>query len=334
MNRARLAIVTAVIVFGVALIAISGFGLWGKRETRFSLHGNVDIREVDMAFKVSGRIDQVAVEEGQRVDKGDLLAWVDPSQRQDRLRQADADIALASAELAKLRNGNRPQEIAQAQARVSAAQAELTKAQADFARRQSLVEDGAISRELWSQTVTQLRRAEAQLVEARQAASLLRAGARAEDIAAAEARLQAAQAQRSSIETDLADTRLEAPVDGTVVTRAIEPGSLVQPGATAFTIAIDRPLRVRAYIGEPDLWRIAPGMKVEVRTDGNPKVYHGTIGYVSPRAEFTPKTVQTEDLRTDLVYRLRIIVAEPDDALRQGQPVTVSVPGARAAKEG
>ncbi|RIV91821.1 HlyD family efflux transporter periplasmic adaptor subunit, partial [Aurantiacibacter xanthus] len=191
----------------------------------------------------------------------------------------------------------------------------------------------AVSRSVWDQTRAELRRAEAQLAEASQASSLASAGARREDIAAAEAQVKAARAQRASIDLDLGDTKLAAPVGGTVVTRAIEPGSLVQPGMTAFTIAIDRPLRVRAYVAEPDLSRIAPGMKVVVRADGNPKEYQGTIGYISPRAEFTPKSVETEDLRTDLVYQLRIVVSDPDNGLRQGQPVTVSVPQARTAAE-
>src|SRR5690606_32980921 len=98
---------------------------------------------------------------------------------------------------------------------------------------------------------------------------------------------------------------------------------------TVLTLSLSRPLRVRAYVAEPDLSRVAPGMKVTVTADGNPKTYQGTIGYISPRAEFTPKSVETEDLRTDLVYRLRITVENPDDALRQGQPVTVVVPAAR-----
>jgi HlyD family secretion protein len=92
-------------------------------------------------------------------------------------------------------------------------------------------------------------------------------------------------------------------------------------------------MRVRAYVDAIDLSRISPGMKVEVTADGVAKTYHGTIGYISPTAEFTPKTVQTRELRTDLVYRIRLIVDDPDNALRQGQPVTVRVPGARPAEK-
>jgi HlyD family secretion protein len=162
--------------------------------------------------------------------------------------------------------------------------------------------------------------------------SLLAAGSRREDVAAAEAALRAAEAARRSAATDLGDAILSASVSGTVVTRAREPGAIVAPGETVYTLSIDRPLRLRAYVAETELRRISPGMAVEVSADGNPKVYRGTIGHISPRAEFTPKSVETEDLRTDLVYRLRILVRDPDDGLRQGQPVTIRIPAARPAR--
>ena len=206
-------------------------------------------------------------------------------------------------------------------------------AEKDVTRRRALVGPGAISRDLWEQTLADRDRARAQLAEARSALSLLEAGSRREDVAAARAQLRAAEANRASAATDLSDTQLTAATAGTVVTRAREPGAIVQPGETVLTLSIDRPMRVRAYVAESDLSRIGPGMEVLVTADGNPKTYHGTIGHIAPKAEFTPKTVQTEDLRTDLVYRVRIIVDDPDDALRQGQPVTVAVPGARPRHE-
>ncbi|MDJ0979689.1 MAG: HlyD family efflux transporter periplasmic adaptor subunit [Erythrobacter sp.] len=324
--RRTLVLAAALVAVLIAAYATSGFGLFSSEETELKLYGNVDIREVDMAFEVSGRIDGVAVDEGDRVREGDLLARIDPSQSRDQLAQAEARVAQARADLRRLETGNRAQDIRQAEARVASAQATLERAQADYARREGLIGEGAISRGVWDQTVAQLRQSEAQFAEANQALSLQREGARAEDIAAARAQVESALADRSSINTNLSDTQLTAPVDGTVITRAIEPGSLVQPGVTAFTIAIDRPLRVRAYVAETDLSKVAPGMSVTIRADGNPNEYSGTIGFISPRAEFTPKSVETEDLRTDLVYRLRIKVENPDGRLRQGQPVTVTVP--------
>lgn len=335
MNRTRLILLAAVFAIAIAGYLTRGFGLIaaGDDAPGLEMYGNVDVREVEMAFRVPGRIADVLVDEGDRVAPGDLLAVIDAAPVEDRVRQAEADIAVAEANLARLVNGSRSQDVAAARARVDAANVRLADARADAARREPLSQNGAISRSQWEDTQSAVRAAEAQLREAEAALSLQRDGARPEDIAAARAQLARAEAARASIGTDLGDTRLAAASDGLVLTRAVEPGSLVQPGETVLTIAIDRPLRVRAYIAEPDLSRIAPGMAVEVRADGNPRVYAGRIASISPRAEFTPRTVETEDLRTDLVYRLRIIVDEADDGLRQGQPVSVRVPQARPAAD-
>ena len=331
MSRRRSIIIGVVLLaLIVAAVVTRGFGLFGdKDDTVLTLYGNVDIREVEMAFRAPGRIERIPVEEGERVEQGELLATLDAGPVEDRIGEADARIAEARADLARLRNGNRPQEIARARAQVAAAQAQLVNARNAYQRREDLVDDGAISRDEWDQTTTELRRTEAQAQEARQSLDLLRAGARREEVDAAGARVQAAQATRASADTDLQDTRLIAASPGTVITRAAEPGSLVQAGETVLVLSIDRPMRVRAYVAEPDLARISPGMRVAVRIDGVQRIYRGTIGYISPRAEFTPKSVETESLRADLVYRLRIVVENPDDALRQGQPVTVVIPDAR-----
>ena len=332
MNRRLILMIVLVAGIVIAAIATRGFGLFPRAgDGDLTLHGNVDIREVDMAFRVGGRISGIAVEEGAKVKPGQPLATIDTATLDSRIGQADAELAQAQAQLAKLRNGNRSQDIAQASARVAAAQAVVEKADSDYRRREPLVGPGAISRDVWDQTIADRDRARAQLAEARQGLSLLDAGARTEDIDAARAQVQAATQARRSIATDLSDTRLIAASAGTVVTRAREPGAIVQPGETVLTLSIDRPLRVRAYVDETDLSRISPGMAVEVTSDGNPRTYRGTIGYISPRSEFTPKSVETESLRTDLVYAIRVIVTDPDDALRQGQPVTVRVTGARPA---
>jgi len=328
MNR-RTAIISVVGVAVLAAFVGWAFGLFGNgREQTLRLYGNVDVREVDMAFRVSGRIATIPVDEGERVKPGQLLATLDPAPIEDRVAQATAAVGQAQANLAKAVNGARAQDIAQARARVEAAAVARDYAQKQYDRREPLVASGTISRAAWDEAVANLRQAEARLAEARQALSLLEAGTRVEDVAAARAQLANAQAQRGAAVTDLRDARLAAPSEGIVLTRAMEPGAIAQPGQTVMTIALTRPMRIRAYVGEPDLARVKPGMKVEVRTDGTDRVYHGTIGFISPRAEFTPKSVETEDLRTDLVYRMRIIVADPDDGLRQGQPVTVTLPNA------
>jgi HlyD family secretion protein len=330
MNRRRIIGIVALLALLVAGLATRGFGLFGRGDgNTLTLHGNVDIRQVDLGFRVSGRIASIPFEEGAQVPEGAVLASLDKTPLTDQFNAAEAQIAVSAAELDKRRNGNRPQDVAQAQAKLAEMQANLASAKEDYDRRSDLVKSGAVSQSVYDATVAKYRAAQAQVAAAQQALSLQQAGSRREDVEAAVAQRQQAVAQAAKAKTDLGDAVLRAPNAGTILTRAREPGAIVQAGETVLTLTIDRPMRVRAYIPEPDLARIAPGMAVTVKADGNDKLYHGTIGYIAPTAEFTPKTVQTEALRTDLVYRVRVIVTDPDNALRQGAPVTVSVLGAR-----
>ncbi|MEO8938154.1 MAG: HlyD family efflux transporter periplasmic adaptor subunit [Burkholderiaceae bacterium] len=334
MNKHRIVGLVAVLLLvalAVAGFVTQGFGMFDKPPGPLKLYGNVDIRQVDLAFRVPGRIATMAFEEGAKVAQGAALAQLDTRPLRDAVTVADAQIALADAELAKRRNGNRKQDIAQAKAQLAEQMATLTRAQMDFERGQSLLPSRAVSQAIVDAARADLGVAEARVHAAREALSLQQAGTRPEDVNSAVAQRASAIASRQRAQTDLDDATIVAPEGGTVLTRAREPGAIVQSGETVYTLTIDRPLRIRAYIAEPDLGRISPGMAVEVSADGNPRIYHGTIGFISPTAEFTPKSVQTESLRADLVYRMRLIISDPDDALRQGAPVSVGVPGARRA---
>lgn len=329
MTRQRIIGSIAIAALIVAALATSGFGLFARHDNRLTLYGNVDVRQVELAFRVSGRIAWIGHDEGDQVSAGMALARLDPRPLNDALAGAAAQVAQAEADLARTRNGNRRQDVARAEALVGEQRAAVARARADYDRRLALLPSGAISQALVTASKADLEASTARLKAAEDAASLQRAGSRPEDVAAASARRQAALAQVRSARTSLADATLTAPQGGTVLTRAREPGAIVQAGETVMTLTIDRPMRVRAYIAEESLSRISPGMAVLVTADGNPRRYHGTIGFISPTAEFTPKSVQTESLRADLVYRLRINVSDPDDALRQGQPVSITVPAAR-----
>jgi HlyD family secretion protein len=323
-----IALAAAAILILAAALVTRGFGLWADdRHGALTLYGNVDIREVDLAFRVPGRIAEMPVEEGARVEAGTVLARLDRRPLADRLAGAEARADAARAELAKRLAGARPQEIAAAAADLARQQAVLAGAREDYERRKPLAATGAVSRAVFDQTEAGYRAAQAAVKAAEQALSLQRAGFRREDIDAARAQLATAIADRDSARTDLEDATLTAPSAGVILTRAREPGAIVGAGETVFSLTIERPMRVRAWVAEPDLGRIHPGQAVRVITDGPGRAYHGVIGYISPAAEFTPKTVETRNLRTDLVYRLRVIVNDPDDHLRQGQPVSVLVTG-------
>ena len=292
------------------------------------LYGNVDIREVQLGFRVAGRVDRMNFEEGDAVIAGAVLATLDSKPMRDGLALAEARVAETGARLALLRTGSRPQEIQQARARVSEAGAALKNAEQEYTRQRELTGKGLSSQGLLDNTLARRDEASARLAGAREALALAVEGARTEDIVAAEAALAGAMAQREQAATQLQDTELTAPANGVVLTRVREPGAIVGAGVPVYTLSLTDTVYVRAYVDEPHLGRVVPGAELLVRTDSSDREYVGQVGFVSPRAEFTPKSVETPELRTDLVYRLRIVIRDADDGLRQGMPVTVSVPSA------
>jgi len=324
-----------VIVVAVVVLALGGYAAWhygllerlGLIETQsndLTLYGNVDIRQVELGFRVSGRIAEMRFQEGDVVKKGDLLAVLDDRPYLDELDIAMADLAARQADMTKFETGSRPQEIAQAKANVAEREATLANAEILVHRRSELLKNGNVSREAYDDAVRARDEARARLQSMRETLKLVTEGFRDEDIEAARAQLQAAQARVDSAKTSLADTHLYAPENGIILVRARELGAIVAAGETAYTVSLTDPVWIRTYVSGPQLGRVVPGLKVEVYTDTTPnKPYSGQIGFVSPVAEFTPKTVETVDLRSDLVYRVRVIVTNPDDGLRQGMPVTV-----------
>jgi membrane fusion protein YbhG len=330
-----------VIVLVLLLLVAAGGGYWYFRiyepahSDRLELTGNVEVRQVNLAFKVGGRIDRLAVDEGDSVAAGAQLALLDKRYFEDAIRVAEAQVAEKQAAVDRLEHGTRPEEIAQAKALVAEHQAMVENARIVFRRQSELRQKGVASQQAYDDAAANLRQTEAQLRSAEQALTLAQIGPRIEDIAEAHAALQSAQAALIQGQRDLEDAELIAPSQGTILSRVREVGAITQAGETVYVLSLTSPVWVRSYVSEPDLGRVQPGMKVKIRTDtpGTP-VYEGTIGFVSPAAEFTPKTVETRELRTALVYRLRIVVDNPDGALRQGMPVSITVPPLPAASTG
>lgn len=267
-----------ILFFLLLLIAIAAafyFYQYEKAAHRdaITLFGNVDVRQVDLGFRVLGQLKTMHFEEGDLVEEGKLMATLD--------KQPYAD------------------QVSQAYANQQAIEASLKNAEIIRARRKELISDGSISKE-------DLDNAEA-------------------SVATNTANLKAALAAVEVALSNLKFTEVFAPTQGTILTRIREPGAVVNPGEPVYTLSIISPVWIRAFVREPDLSLIYPGMKADIITDGG-GVYQGQIGFISPVAEFTPKTVETTSLRTDLVYRIRIYADNPDKFLKQGMPVTVRLP--------
>jgi HlyD family secretion protein len=322
----------ALIVLLLAIaVGIAGVAWWFTHRDRFSdelvLYGNVDLRQVDLAFNNSERIAQVLVQEGDRVHSGQVVARLDTSRLTPQVEQAAAQVTAQRQVVERMHNGSRPEEIAQAQANVESARADAVNAKAQFDRFERLskgTSGGAVSLQDLENAKAALDVANAKLVVAQRALDLEIAGPRKEDVAQAEAQLRAQEAQLAFLRQQLKDTELLAPTDAVVRTRLMEPGDMASPTKAVFSLAIVDPKWVRAYVGERDLGHVHPGMKASVAVDSFPdRRFEGWVGFVSPVAEFTPKTVQTPELRTSLVYEIRVFVNDAKDYLRLGMPATV-----------
>ena len=290
------------------------------------LYGNVDMRQVQLNFQASGRILAIHVREGDRVHKGQLLAEIDPVRYRIRLEQLKSELAALTQELQRLEAGTRPEEIARARARVAASEARLRDATLTYNRLARLVKVHVGSQQEVDNARAAMEVALHSLEADKKALDLALAGPRREDIEAARARVMAGRSAVEYARQELADTRLLAPADGILRNRVLEPGDMVSPAQPVLTLALTDPVWVRAYCPETFLGRIAPGMAAEIRTDSYPdRVYRGWLGYISPVAEFTPKNVETPELRTRLVYQVRIFACDPQGELRLGMPATVTI---------
>ena len=312
---------------GVLLIATFIFG-WTRLQNpheddgHIEVFGNVDVRQVNLGFKVAGRLAEVLVDEGDAVNTGDVIAKLEPVDYNNEVKLAQARVAKSQAALNVLLAGARPQEIAQAESILAEAKASVKVAEATLSRQEYLAERNIASHQAHEEAEARQGAAVAQRDAAAESLELANIGPRREDIDQAGAVLAAEQAVLALAEQRVADTVLTAPNDGVILTRVREPGAIIGAGETIYTLTLTSPVWVRTYIEEPDLGLIQAGMAADIQTDSG-QSYTGHVGFISSVAEFTPKTVETRSLRTSLVYRVRIIVEDPQNHLKQGMPVTV-----------
>ena len=322
----------ALAVLAVALAV--GWFVWTHRRTVESpsvlvLHGNVDIRQVSLAFDGSGRIAEMHADEGDTVKAGTVLARLDTRTLALQADQAAAQIDVQEQMLRKVRSGPRVQEVEQARSRLAAAQADQSRAQQDLVRLRGIsgkTDGRGVSKQDIDRAESAVQTTSAHADEAREALRLLQAGSRAEDIGTAEAQVKTSRAQLALLRHQIELGELKAPVDAVVRSRLLQPGDMAAPQRAVFTLALTQPKWVRVYVAEPDLGKVKPGQTARVLTDSQPDALTGKVSFIASTAEFTPKSVETEQLRTSLVYEVRILVDDATDRLRLGQPVTVQLP--------
>lgn len=287
MKRPSIPILVGLIACGMGYVAYSHF-ISNQNAQEIILSGNVDIRQVNLGFRVPGKLDKLSVDEGDSVKAGDVIAQLDKQPNKD-----DVDANKAAVE--------------QAEANLLEQQALFDNADILLTRQKGLVANGSISKQDLDDASAQKKKAEAKLKSA-------------------EAALAQAKSKLAISLTNLGDTDLVAPEDGIVLTRVHEKGTVLAAGTTVFTVSLVNPVWIRSYVSETDLGHVKEGMPVSITTDARPhKPIVGQIGFISPTAEFTPKNVETRELRTDLVYRIRVIAQDKEGRLRQGMPVTISI---------
>jgi HlyD family secretion protein len=318
-----------VVILGSAAVFGVRWLLYGQKEASaggLKIYGNIDIRQADLAFNEQERISQILVQEGDRVSRGQVLARLQTDRLEAQIRQMQAQIAAQKEVVKRLEAGTRPQEIEQARAEVTAARASAHNAAQNFERLSKTSGSGATSRQALDDAQARLDVARAQLEVKVKALNLALEGPRKEDIAAARSTLQALEASLSLLAVRLGDMNLISPAAGVIQNRILEPGEMAGPTRPVVTLALTDPKWVRAYVPQPDLGRVNLGDKAKIVSDAFPdESFSGWVGFISPVAEFTPKTVETEDLRTQLVYEVRVFVNDVNDRLRLGMPVTVIV---------
>jgi HlyD family secretion protein len=297
--------------------------------------GHVEATDVRLAAEVGGRIIMLAVKEGDRVEAGALVLRLDSRDIELAIDRAKADQRQAEAQLKLLLAGSRREDIAQAQAQtqaarddLSAARAELSAAEADLQRFEALLQSNAGSRKQRDDAATRrdVARERVQAGESRvrasdQATVRLKAGSRPEEIEAARARVAAAAAQVASVEETLNDTAVKAPIGGIITEKLVEVGEVVAPRAPVVVITDLTHAWADVFVPEPTVPRLRLGQAATVFTDAGGSGLPGTISYISPKAEFTPRNVQTSEERSKLVYRVRIAVDNTAGILKQGMPI-------------
>jgi HlyD family secretion protein len=310
----------------LAVVSVLVFGCGSKRDgISITASGHIEATEVRLSTKVGGTVIEIGAQEGDRVSKGQTIARLDTKDTELAIASARADQGQVSAQLDLLLAGARAEDIADAEAQGARCEVEHAAAKRDSERMEGLHSSGSGTEKQRDDARMRRDVAATTLASARERLAKLKAGAREEEIRAARARLSAAEARVAQLDQQIKDAVIASPVDGILTERLVEPGELVARQGALAMITDLRDARLLTYVPETDLGRIQLGQKVEVVTDDGQK-RGGTLAFISPKAEFTPKNVQTRDERVKLVYKIKIRLANEDGLFKPGMPAEARIP--------
>jgi membrane fusion protein YbhG len=303
---------------------------WTNRPTHVNLlklSGNIETHESIVGFKVQGRIIDLPVEEGQWVEEGTLLAKLDSDDYRQQVATEQANVRVQRAQLELGLAGTRRQQVRIAEKELDDAKADFSQKQIDFRRADSLYREGVGPQDTRDQAETNLKRAQATFERAQQEYDQAQEGTRKEELAVSRATLVQAEQRLRLSKITLEYTTLRAPESGVILVRQAELGEVAVPNTPVVTLGDLNNVWLRAYVSETDLGRIHFGQPAVIRTDTCPgKTYQGRISFISDKAEFTPKSVQTFKERVTLVYRIKIDVENPNHELKPGMPADAEIP--------
>ncbi|MDD8025761.1 MAG: efflux RND transporter periplasmic adaptor subunit [Acidobacteriota bacterium] len=317
------------IIAASALLALAAACARGPADATLRASGTIEARQVRISAKTAGDLLTIPVREGDRVKPGDRIAFIDHTVLDIQLRQAEAGISLAQAQLDLLRSGARAEDVRQAEEAVRQADAAFKPAEEDARRMRELAAKGSVTAKQAEDADARLTMAKAQAAAAAEALKKVRTLARPEEIRAAQARLDQARAAADLLRKTIADCVLVSPVAGIVTQVPVEAGELVAAGAAVAVVSdLDR-VHVMIYVTEAELARVKLGGRADVAIDGLPgRAFAGTIVYISPEAEFTPKNIQTREDRVKLVFGVKIEIDNPEGLLKPGLPADATLAGA------
>jgi HlyD family secretion protein len=316
-------IILGIIVSGLTLLSACG----GSDEVgAIVTSGHVEATDVRLAAKVGGRIESIAVKEGDAVTAGQELARIETTDIELLVRQARAERDAAAAELRLREAGARREDIDEMRAQLRAAEVDLEGAERDYRRLDALVERGSGSDKSRDDARTRRDMLAAKAAAMRASLAKLQAGFREEEVDTSRARLASVDARLAQLEQQLADCRIVAPTGGVVTETLAEPGELVAPGTPLLVITDLQDSWLNVYVGGPDLPRVRIGEGATIVTDDG-QSRKGRITYVASQAEFTPRNVQTKDERVKLVFRVKIGLDNSDGMYKPGMPAEARIAG-------